>query len=192
MFWPKQPLYVEELTTPTIVSSGTPSDCIFLHDIRLHTYVGHRVVALTFTSFFFSNDCSRVSVRMEITKENLDGPGWISYCWISFYTYVGHRVTLSFMFSKSLLPGEVHTELFRFRFRPTRKEPQEKRSMPLLWYHVHCCSYPPPLIVRRARKRLLVGCSSPFMRLAEYLTALRAWCDVCLVGKNPMCPVPAS
>ena len=26
------------------------------------------------------------------------------------------------------------------------------------------------------QKRFLVGCSSPFMRLAENLTALRAWC----------------
>ena len=26
------------------------------------------------------------------------------------------------------------------------------------------------------QKRFLVGCSSPFMRLAQHLTALRAWC----------------
>ena len=27
-----------------------------------------------------------------------------------------------------------------------------------------------------SHKRFLVGCSSPFMRLAEHLTAVRAWC----------------
>ena len=26
------------------------------------------------------------------------------------------------------------------------------------------------------QKRFVVGCSSPFVRLAEHLTALRAWC----------------
>ena len=44
-------------------------------------------------------------------------------------------------------------------------------------------------------KRFLVGCSSPFMRLAEHLAiTLRAWyyaSDVCLVGENPTCSVPA-
>ena len=42
-------------------------------------------------------------------------------------------------------------------------------------------------------KRFLVGCSSPFMRLAQHLTALRALgaSDVCLVGENPTCSVPA-
>ena len=42
-------------------------------------------------------------------------------------------------------------------------------------------------------KRFLLGCSSPFMRLAELLTALRAWLqnNVCLVGENPTCSVPA-
>ena len=32
-------------------------------------------------------------------------------------------------------------------------------------------------------KRFLVGCCSPFMRLAEHLTALRAWCRRCLLGR---------
>ena len=49
------------------------------------------------------------------------------------------------------------------------------------------------------QKRFLVGCSSTLMRLAQHLTALRAWCyivlysasDVCLVGENPTCSVPA-
>ena len=40
-------------------------------------------------------------------------------------------------------------------------------------------------------KRFSVGCSSPFLRLAEHLTALRAWCNVCPVGENPTCSVPA-
>ena len=31
------------------------------------------------------------------------------------------------------------------------------------------------------QKRFLVGCSSPFMRLAQHLTALRAWCKQCNV-----------
>ena len=36
------------------------------------------------------------------------------------------------------------------------------------------------------------GCSLPFMRLAEHLTALRAWCKQCLlVGENPTCSVSA-
>ena len=30
------------------------------------------------------------------------------------------------------------------------------------------------------QKRFLVGCCSPFMPLAEHLTALRAWCKQCL------------
>ena len=34
-----------------------------------------------------------------------------------------------------------------------------------------CHPYASPL-----HKRFLVGCSSPFMRLAKHLTALRAWC----------------
>ena len=42
-------------------------------------------------------------------------------------------------------------------------------------------------------KRFLVGCSAPFMRLAQHLTALRAWCKQCscLVGKSPTCSVLA-
>ena len=36
---------------------------------------------------------------------------------------------------------------------------------------------PPP------RKRDLVGCSSPFRRLAELFTALHAWCKQCLSGR---------
>ena len=32
-------------------------------------------------------------------------------------------------------------------------------------------------------KRFLVGCSSPFMRLAEHLTVLRAWCQRYLPGR---------
>ena len=31
-------------------------------------------------------------------------------------------------------------------------------------------------------ERFLGGCSSPFMRLAEHLTAFRAWCKQCLPG----------
>ena len=31
-------------------------------------------------------------------------------------------------------------------------------------------------------KRFFVGCNSPFMRLAEHLTARRAWCKQCLPG----------
>ena len=44
-----------------------------------------------------------------------------------------------------------------------------------------------PKLVFRAV--FLEGCSSPFMRLAEHLTALRAWCKQCLplVGENPTC-----
>ena len=41
-------------------------------------------------------------------------------------------------------------------------------------------------------KRFLAGCSSPFMRLAEHLTAPRArGNNLYLVGENPMCSVPA-
>ena len=43
-------------------------------------------------------------------------------------------------------------------------------------------------------KRFLVGCSSTFMRLAEHLTALAsrvAQVNVCLVGENTTCSVPA-
>ena len=46
---------------------------------------------------------------------------------------------------------------------------------------------------RPPHKRFLVGCSPPFMRLAEHLTfrfALGA-SNLCLVGKNPTCSVPA-
>ena len=41
-------------------------------------------------------------------------------------------------------------------------------------------------------ERFLEGWSSPFMRLAEHRTALRAWYKHCrpLVGENPTCPVP--
>ena len=48
---------------------------------------------------------------------------------------------------------------------------------------------PPPLIKCDAimhvqesppHKRFLVGCSPPSMRLAEHITALRAWCKQCL------------
>ena len=35
---------------------------------------------------------------------------------------------------------------------------------------IHMQESPPP------QGRFLVGCSSPFMRLAEHLTALRDWC----------------
>ena len=44
----------------------------------------------------------------------------------------------------------------------------------------------------RLEKRFLVDCSSPFVRLAEHLTALRAWCTRCLpgLGENPTCSVP--
>ena len=38
----------------------------------------------------------------------------------------------------------------------------------------------------------LLGCSSPFLRLAQHLTALRAWCKkFFLVNESPMCSVPA-
>ena len=42
-------------------------------------------------------------------------------------------------------------------------------------------------------ERFLEGCSSPFMRLAERITALFALgaSNVCLVGENPTCSVPA-
>ena len=43
---------------------------------------------------------------------------------------------------------------------------------------------PPP-------KRFLVACSSPFMRLAGHLMALRAWCKRCLPGRwkaDVLCP----
>ena len=42
-------------------------------------------------------------------------------------------------------------------------------------------------------KRSVVGRSSPFMRLAEHLTAplARGASDVCLIGGNPMCSFPA-
>ena len=42
-------------------------------------------------------------------------------------------------------------------------------------------------------KRFWAGCSSPFMRLAEHLTALLALgaSDVCLVGENPTYSAPA-
>ena len=33
-----------------------------------------------------------------------------------------------------------------------------------------------------------IECSSPFMRLAQHLTALRAWCNVFLVGENRRAP----
>ena len=33
-------------------------------------------------------------------------------------------------------------------------------------------------------KRLVVGCGSPFMRLAEHLTVLRAWCKQCGPGRR--------
>ena len=44
--------------------------------------------------------------------------------------------------------------------------------------HESCHPYSSP-----PHKRFLVGCSSPFMRLAEHLTALRAWCKQCLLGR---------
>ena len=34
------------------------------------------------------------------------------------------------------------------------------------------------------RKRFSVGCSSPLIRLAEHLPALRAWCQWCLRGQS--------
>ena len=37
----------------------------------------------------------------------------------------------------------------------------------------------------------VVGCSSPFVRLTEHLSTLRAWCTQCLSGENPTCSVPA-
>ena len=46
---------------------------------------------------------------------------------------------------------------------------------------------------RPSYERFLEECSSPFMRLAEHLTLLRAWCKqhVCLDDENPTCSVPA-
>ena len=48
---------------------------------------------------------------------------------------------------------------------------------------------------RPPHKRFLVGCSPPFfMRLAEHLTALQAWCKKAMSAwpaKNPTCSVPA-
>ena len=41
-------------------------------------------------------------------------------------------------------------------------------------------------------KRFFVGCSSPFKRFTEHLTALRAGAsNACLVGENLTCSVPA-
>ena len=41
-------------------------------------------------------------------------------------------------------------------------------------------------------ERVLEGCSSPFMQLAEHLTALRACAsNVGMVGEKPTCSVPA-
>ena len=58
------------------------------------------------------------------------------------------------------------------------------------------CPYPPPsprerIICHKAHPRFgslphmrfLVGCSLPFMPLAEHLTAFRAWCTRCLPGR---------
>ena len=42
----------------------------------------------------------------------------------------------------------------------------------------------------RLKRDSLVGCSPPFMRLAEHLTALGV-SNVCLVGENSTCSVPA-
>ena len=50
-----------------------------------------------------------------------------------------------------------------------------------------------PLPPNKSHKRFLVGCIPPFMRLAGHLTfrfALGA-SNVCLVGENPTCSVPA-
>ena len=41
------------------------------------------------------------------------------------------------------------------------------------------------------QKRFVVGCSPPFMRLAQHLTALRAWCKQCLPRRQKpdmLCP----
>ena len=38
------------------------------------------------------------------------------------------------------------------------------------------------------RQRLLEGCSYPFMRVVQHLTALRAWCKQCLSVKNQRAP----
>ena len=37
-------------------------------------------------------------------------------------------------------------------------------------------------VQRPSYERFLEGCSSPFMRLAEHVTARRAWCKQCLPG----------
>ena len=79
-----------------------------------------------------------------------------------------------------------------------------KNDAPIL--RIDSCQPPPPSfclskwshqkvyqLVRRCHpvqespphKRFVVGCSSPFMRLAQHLKALRAWCKQgCLVGKK--------
>ena len=44
---------------------------------------------------------------------------------------------------------------------------------------------------RSSYERFLEGCSSPFMRLAEHVTALRAWCKQCVSGRRKpdvLCP----
>ena len=69
-----------------------------------------------------------------------------------------------------------------------------------------CVSYHRTIILRRLssipnkvgtrcrnppHKRLFDRFSSTFMRLAEHFTALRAWCNVRLVGEHPTWSVPA-
>ena len=70
----------------------------------------------------------------------------------------------------------------------TRFPPQEAiRVTTTTAQHVVCSErmlsfyYPsPPLCRSPSYEQFLEGYSSPFMRLAEHLTALRAWCEQCL------------
>ena len=52
--------------------------------------------------------------------------------------------------------------------------PENKSIHSTLSFHIH---------ERPPQKRFLVGCSSPFKRLAQHLTALRAWCKQYLPGR---------
>ena len=47
----------------------------------------------------------------------------------------------------------------------------------IVYYQSICKKVKPP------HTRFLVGCRSPFLQLAEHLTALRAWCSRCLPGR---------
>ena len=59
---------------------------------------------------------------------------------------------------------------------PQRKKKVIRRCHPYATKYIRSRRQSPP------HKRFLVGCSSRFMRLAEYLTALRVWCKQRLPG----------